>query len=159
MALTEFQRGVCRLLAEARVRLVGRVEPRDLVDTLTCDQAVQPLGYLAWAACGKDSGFSPASILELAARSNRYAEAEIQGLDFEGATPKAADLSRRFKAALATGREIVARLPGAEAGKAVLTKDGRLFREGTTDLEDALAKGQVLFHPGSIRGAFPRLVG
>lgn len=41
----------------------------------------------------------------------------------------------------------------------MLTKDGRLLREGTTDLEDALAKGEVLFHPGSIRGAFPRLAG
>ena len=25
--------------------LVGRVEPRDFVDTLTCDAEIQPLGY------------------------------------------------------------------------------------------------------------------
>lgn len=73
-------------LATSKVlALVGRVEPRDFVDTLTCDRKVQPLGYLAWAACGKDPGFSPSAILELAARSARYSEAELRGLDFESA--------------------------------------------------------------------------
>ena len=33
-----------------------------------CAERIQPLGYLAWAACGKDLGFSPVSILEHAAR-------------------------------------------------------------------------------------------
>ena len=54
--------------------LVGRVEPRDFVDTLTCDREVQPLGYLAWAASGKDPGFSPAAILDHAARTVRYTD-------------------------------------------------------------------------------------
>ena len=52
--------------------LVGRLEVRDWVDVLLCHQRVQPLGYLAWAACGKDPGFSPMAILEHAARSSRY---------------------------------------------------------------------------------------
>jgi hypothetical protein len=138
--------------------LVGRVEPRDLVDTLTCDREVQPFGYLAWAACGKDPGFSPASILEMAARSNRYSQEESRSLDFEGEAPTAADLSRRFKDALAAGREIVARLPAREAGKAVLTREGHPFRGGAPDLGPALASGEIVFHSGSIRGAFPRLV-
>jgi hypothetical protein len=146
-------------LATSKVlALVGRVEPRDLVDTLTCDREVQPFGYLAWAACGKDPGFSPASILELATRSNRYSEAEIRSLDFEGEAPTAAGLSRRYKDALVAGREIVARLPGEEAGKAVLTREGLPFRGGSADLKDALASGGIVFHAGSIRGTFPRLV-
>jgi hypothetical protein len=137
--------------------LVGRVEPRDLVDTLTCDRDLQPLGYLAWAACGKDPGYSPSSILELAARANRYSEAEIQGLDFEGVPESAAELSRRLKRALAEGSEIAARLPAAEAGKLVLARDGRPYRGPAADLPEALSGGGLLFHPGSIRGAFPRL--
>ena len=60
--------------------LVGRVESRDFVDTLACDREIQPLGYLAWAACGKDPGFSPLSILEHAARSVRYSQAELSAL-------------------------------------------------------------------------------
>lgn len=40
--------------------LVGRLEARDWIDLILCSEQVQPLGYLAWAACGKDPGFSPA---------------------------------------------------------------------------------------------------
>ena len=32
--------------------LIGRVEVRDWVDVLSCDERLQPFGYLAWAACG-----------------------------------------------------------------------------------------------------------
>jgi hypothetical protein len=101
--------------------LVGRVEPRDFVDTLTCDREVQPLGYLAWAACGKDPGFSPTAILELAARSARYSETELRGSDFEDDAPDAPSLARRWRAMLDDAREIVAALPADEAGRAVLT--------------------------------------
>lgn len=114
--------------------LVGRVEARDFVDTLTCDREVQPLGLLAWAACGKDPGFSPTSILELAARSARYSPAELRGLDFDGDAPAAAELSQRWHAALAAAHEMVTLLPASEAGHA------------------------LDFHEGSIRGAFPRLL-
>jgi hypothetical protein len=52
--------------------LVGRLEVRDWVDVIESNQRLQPLGYLAWAAAGKDPGFSPAAILEQGARSARY---------------------------------------------------------------------------------------
>ncbi len=48
--------------------LAGRLEPRDWADVILSSERRQPLGYLAWAACGKDPGFSPAAILEQAAR-------------------------------------------------------------------------------------------
>ncbi len=44
--------------------LIGRLEARDWIDVINCHDRIQPLGYLAWAACGKDPGFSPASVLE-----------------------------------------------------------------------------------------------
>jgi len=34
-------------------------------------ERIQRLGYLAWAASGKDPGFSPAAILDQAGRSSR----------------------------------------------------------------------------------------
>ncbi|MGH7550086.1 MAG: hypothetical protein ACREK3_04950 [Gemmatimonadota bacterium] len=43
--------------------LVGRLEPRDWLDVLWVDDRLQPLGYLAWAAAGKDPGFGPDGIL------------------------------------------------------------------------------------------------
>jgi hypothetical protein len=39
--------------------LVGRLEVRDWIDVIESVQKIQPLGLLAWAACGKDPGFSP----------------------------------------------------------------------------------------------------
>jgi hypothetical protein len=146
-------------LATSKVlALVGRVEPRDFIDTLTCNETVQPFGYLAWAACAKDPGFSPAAILEEAARANRYSSAELQGLDFEGEPPDPGQLSRGWHAMLATARDIVGVLPADEVGRAVLAAGGGLFRGAPVALRAALAAGQILFHEGSIRGAMPRLV-
>jgi hypothetical protein len=36
--------------------LVGRPEARDWIDAIDCHERLQPLGYLAWAACGKEPG-------------------------------------------------------------------------------------------------------
>jgi len=146
-------------LATSKVlALVGRVEPRDFVDTLTCDRLVQPMGYLAWAACGKDPGFSPTAILELAARSARYSDAELRGLDFDGKAPDAAVLSQQWRAALDTAREIVGALPAEQAGLAVLTKKGTPYRGEPTALRGDLDAGELVFHEGHIGGVFPRIV-
>ncbi len=73
--------------------LVGRLEVRDWIDTMACGNRLQPLGYLAWAATGKDPGYSPALLLAEARRSTRYSAAEIAALAFEGPPPDAAELS------------------------------------------------------------------
>lgn len=138
--------------------LVGRLEVRDWVDTILCDERVQPLGFLAWAACGKDPGFSPASILEYAARSH-YSADEVGALAFAGATPDAAALSRRWRAIVATGREIIEALPAGESGKCVLSSDGSPFTGVGDELAKALRNEEICFHTGSIRGALPRIVG
>lgn len=137
--------------------LVGRLEVRDWVDTIECDGRLQPLGYLAWAACGKDPGFSPALILEHAARSH-YSADEVNALSFVGPAPNAADLSRRWHRILATANEIVAALPRDESGKCVLSRDGKLFTAAGAALGSALEDGAIHFHSGSIRGALPQLV-
>ena len=49
--------------------LVGRLEVRDWVDVINSHAKLQPLGYLMWAACGKDPGFSPGSLLAHARRT------------------------------------------------------------------------------------------
>jgi hypothetical protein len=112
--------------------LVGRLEPRDWIDVIECDSRLQPLGYLAWAACGKRSGFSPKSILEQAARGARYAAPEIDALDFEGEAPDAATLARRWHAILATAHQVVDALPAADVGRCVLTDQGELCRDDPT---------------------------
>src|SRR5438132_96105 len=78
--------------------LVGRLEARDWIDVINCHEKIQRLGYLAWAASGKDPGFSPAAILEQAARSTRYSSTEISALSFAGSPPDAGALLRKLHA-------------------------------------------------------------
>ncbi|MBX7246839.1 MAG: hypothetical protein K1X53_15185 [Candidatus Sumerlaeaceae bacterium] len=137
--------------------LVGRVEARDWVDIITCSENLQHLGLLAWAACGKDPGFSPIGILDHAARSSRYTREEIESLVFSGSSPDAADLSRRWHSMLEEARGIVRALPAGEAGHCVLDACGKLLT-GTADfLSQKIAAGEMHFHAGRIRGAFPRM--
>ena len=51
--------------------LAGRDEPRDVLDTLHLHRQVLGLGALCWAACGKDPGFTPLSLLEMLRRRGR----------------------------------------------------------------------------------------
>ena len=138
--------------------LVGRLEVRDWVDTILCHERLQRLGFLAWAACGKDPGFSPVAILQLAARSNRYSSEEVSELAFEGAPPSAARLSREWKEMLAEADEIVAALPPEKAGTCVLRASGELLSVPPADLPGLLERGEVLFHEGRLHGAFPQPV-
>ena len=138
--------------------LIGRLEVRDWVDVIQCADRLQPLGYLAWAASGKDPGFGPAAILEHAARSSHYSAEEVGELAFTGASPDPGELSRRWRALLQGAREIVGVLPAAEAGTCVLTPRGDLFAGSAADAARAAASGGLLFHTGRIRGALPRIV-
>ncbi len=138
--------------------LVGRAEPRDWVDTIECDSRLQPLGYLAWAASGKDPGLNPSFIIEEAARSARYTEIELAELSFAGERPSAAALSLSWKRILADSRATIGVLPANHVGECVLDRNGNLLRLGTAALVEAIQEGTVRFHAGSLRGAFPVVV-
>jgi hypothetical protein len=116
------------------------------------------LGYLAWAACAKDPGFSPSGIIEEAGRANRHSEAELRGLDFDGEPPDARELSRTWRAQVETARLVLALLPAEQAGRVVLDRTGRLFRGDPGALREALRADHLVYHPGSIRGALPHFV-
>jgi hypothetical protein len=137
--------------------LVGRLEVRDWIDVIECDERIQPLGCLAWAACGKDPGFAPEGILDHAARAH-YSADEVRGLSFATSPPEPAELSRRWHEMIARGRQMVSSLPSDEAGRCVLTIDGKLFEGGVAELRAALAGDELHFHEGSIGGVLPRMV-
>lgn len=137
--------------------LVGRLEARDWIDLLQCDDRLQPLGYLIWAACGKDPGFGPLGILEEASRSGHYSIEEMEALEFTGPPPDVGSLSRRWHEALREAHAIVGALPLESAGRAVLDEGLNLFRGTAVDLQAALAAGRVRFHRGTIRGALPQV--
>ena len=138
--------------------LVGRLEVRDWIDVMHCAERVQPLGYLAWAASGKDPGFGPTAILEQAARSSHYSADEVAELAFAGKTPDAGSLSRTWRTLLDAAHQIVRILPVAEIGKCVLTRHGDFFTGDADEATRAVSTAELLFHAGSLKGAFPRIV-
>ena len=112
----------------------------------------------SWAACGKDPGFSPLTILEQAARSGRYSATELLGLSFDGPPPDIAAASQKWHGMLKEAREIITLLPAEHAGKCVLHRDGGLYSGGCRQLERDLSADALMFHPGCIRGAYPQII-
>jgi len=135
--------------------LAGRLEVRDWVDVLECHDRMQPLGYIVWAACGKDPGFSPDSLLVEARRSGRYSQPEVDELAFEGQPPDARALGLRWHTMLDDAARIISMLPAPECGKAVLTASGELYRKEVSSLSNDLSLGEIRFHQGRIRGVWP----
>jgi hypothetical protein len=138
--------------------LVGCLEVRDWIDVISCSQHLQPLGYLAWAATGKDPGLSPSFILAEAARSSHYTRDEVLSLVFEGAPPDPADLSITWRLMLREARKVVDSLPAEQVGTCVLDPGGQLLREDSDALDGLLAAGSVQFRRPALRGAFPKLI-
>ncbi|MEN6425001.1 MAG: hypothetical protein ABFE13_06545 [Phycisphaerales bacterium] len=154
LALHPFDLATNKILA-----LVGRLEIRDWIDLITCHERIQPLGYLAWAACGKDPGFSPLTILDQAARSGHYTIAELEGLSFEGPAPVLQDLLGKWHLMLREAREVISVLPAGRVGTCVFHRQGDPYRGSTTQLTQDLAMDNLVFHAGSIRGAYPQIAG
>ena len=70
-----------------------------------------------------------------------------------------ASLSAKWHEMIWRARDTVKLLPPAEVGKAVMTKDGKLFKGDDEALKSALAAGELEFHEGTIGGAWPRIIG
>jgi len=138
--------------------LVGRTEPRDWIDVMTATRKLQPLTCLLSAACGKDPGFSPSSMLEYVARRH-YAQAEIDERILPQGAYDAAELCRYWHETVNQTREVLPLFPREHAGKVVLNADGTLFSGSDDDLVAALKNGSLIFHEGTIGGAWPTIIG
>jgi hypothetical protein len=104
----------------------------------------------------KDPGLGPRFILEEAARTAHYPSVELDAVAFDGPRPDHAELSQRWRAALADAHAIVSSLPEGEVGHAVLDAATLApFSGDATSLVTALKERRVHFHAGSIGGAFP----
>jgi len=134
-----------------------RVEARDWIDVLNCHRKLQPLGYLVWAACGKDPGYNPVSLLNYCARRH-FSREEIAALEFDGEPPDAAELGGTWHEALRDAEAICARLPAEHAGTCVLEEDKELLRVPPSELPAALRAGHVQFHTGRIGGSWPSVL-
>ncbi len=138
--------------------LVGRLEIRDWIDVQESAQKIQPLGLLAWAACGKDPGFSPLAILNEAARSSHYSVEELDRLDFVGIPPDLAALSLRWKEQLKAAHQMIGLLPAEHVGQCLLEADGKLFSGDLEKLESLLSIGTIFWHRRTLGGVLPEIV-
>ena len=67
--------------------LAARTETRDYVDIVELHRAF-PLAALCWAACGKDPGFTPLSLLKMMRRFARVNPAELEKITARALDPK-----------------------------------------------------------------------
>ena len=65
------------LATNKALALAGRVEARDYIDILHLDETYLELGAIVWAACGKDDGFTPATMLDHMARHTRHRQEDF----------------------------------------------------------------------------------
>lgn len=137
--------------------LVGRSEVRDWIDVMTAVRELQPLPYLLSAACGKDPGFSPTSMLEYVARRH-YNQVEIDDVITPKGIYDAAELCRFWHETVDAARCSLGAFPRGEVGKVVMTASGELFKGDDAALAAALRAGELTFHEGVIGGAWPRVL-
>lgn len=129
--------------------LAGRDEPRDTLDTLYLHRRVLALGALCWAACGKDPGFTPLSLLELLRRRGRIREEDLERLDL--AEPvDLVETKRIWLDALESVEPFVDSLPPEEIGCLYYSVSSQAFVDPRT-VNDARP------HFGRPGGVLPRV--
>jgi len=106
--------------------LAGRDEPRDLLDTLHFHRRVLALGALCWAACGKDPGFTPLSLMGLLRRRGRLRPEELARLDLVVPVDVQA-LKMEWLEALDSVEAFVAARPANEIGCLYYSASQRAF--------------------------------
>jgi hypothetical protein len=95
--------------------LVGRDEPRDLIDTLHVHQNVLALGALCWAAAGKDPGYTPDLLLEILRRRGKVRPEDMLRLHLVEPVDLQ-DLKSRWLEALEQSQAFVRSRPPHEVG-------------------------------------------
>jgi hypothetical protein len=134
--------------------LAGRSEIRDLIDILYLHAHYLSLGAICWAACGKDQGYTPWSLLDQVKRNTRFREEDLaSGYLAQPATLTLPDLKRQWQEAASSAEQLFPRLPAHEAGCLYLDQTGAPV---TPDPDSAEFAGLVR-HFGSVRGGWPKL--
>jgi hypothetical protein len=143
--LHEADAAVNKLLA-----LAGRDEIRDFVDVLHLHDTYLSVGALAWAACGKDPGFTPQMVLEQAGRHCAYTQSDIDRLDLR-VPLDLRELKSRWLAAVDDANRLTASLPPEELGCLYITSN----QVPVTPVPEDPDFAGLTRHMGSLRGTWP----
>ena len=129
--------------------LAGRDEPRDVLDVLHLHRRVLAFGCLCWAACGKDPGFTPLSLLELLRRRGRVRAEDLARLDLAAPIDLQA-MKQEWLEALDSVEPFVAARPAEEIGCLYHSASRRTFVD-PREASDAVP------HFGRPGGVLPRV--
>lgn len=130
--------------------LAGRGELRDYLDVLFLHEKILSLGALAWAACGKDSGFTPQFLIEESQRLAHYPAARMNTLLLrEPIDP--VERKRQWLKAVTEAEALFLKLPPEEVGCLYLDATGQAITPNPESAEFSKWRR----HYGSVRGAWP----
>ena len=130
--------------------LGGREEIRDFVDILHLNDNYLSIGAMAWAACGKDPGFTPDFLLDHIARHVAYSQADLDLLSLKNPIGLH-QLKLKWIQAFKKAKQLANDLPAAEIGCLYLNSD---HTPVTPDPEsDNFPK--LTRHSGCISGVWP----
>ena len=128
--------------------LGGRFEARDFVDVNYLHHEGMPLGLIAWAACGKDPGLTPALILDQCRRFSRLSP-EVLSASIGGLTLDFVALRADWFGVVAQAEETIRSLPPEELGTLYVNHEGKVA--------DPRVTPDALKIRGSVGGAIPRV--
>jgi len=140
------------LATNKALALAGRSEIRDFLDIIYLDVSYLSLGALVWAACGKDQGFTPWSLLDMAKRHVRFREEDLESEHLARPVSLQA-LKEQWVAAVVLAEELFPKLPEEEAGCLYLDNDNT----PVTPVPGHPDTTKLVRHFGSVRGAWPKL--
>ncbi len=138
------------LATNKMLALAGRSEIRDFLDALFLHENCLSLGALCWAACGKDEGFTPWSLMDHAKRNVKFRQDELES-EHMVKPLRLPELKETWLKAVAQAEEWFAKLPSADVGCLYLDAGGAPY---TPDPADAQFP-QIKRHFGSLLGAWP----
>lgn len=133
--------------------LAGRDEPRDYLDVHYIHQNILSLGALCWAACGKDPGFSPTSLLDLIKRRGKYRAEDFERLQLN----QKIDLNlikTDWLKMLKDAEDLLAALPEDEVGCLYYSQQEKKF---VTPPSKKRSK-EIVPHYGQLKGILPQLI-
>ncbi len=140
------------LVINKLLALAGRDEARDYLDVLYTHENILSLGAQVWAACGKDPGLSPQSLLELLKRRGKYHPEDFDRLHLTQ-NVDLKDLKKRWLAAIQKAEIFIAKAPTKDLGCLYFSKSKNQFVSPDFESESA----DIVVHFGKKAGILPIL--
>jgi len=113
----------------------GRHKVRDYVDLTLIHENIMPLWHAIWAAPGKDASWSPISLAEKIAKSNQFAQEEIDGEILSLTKLSAPAIGSTIREAIEEAISAFGQLPSETAGCLFVDEKGNI----ATSLNEVLA--------------------